>query len=60
MIKDMDVATLDKLKNISEPHPMVHDVIIATFLVLGDHDGLAMVHKKSVLLKCNKFGILNY
>ena len=43
MIKDLNATALEELKNISEPLATFHDVMIATFLVLGDHDGLAMV-----------------
>ena len=43
MVRGMDIATLDELRKTYEPVAMVHDVMIATFLVLSEDDGVAKV-----------------
>ena len=43
MVAEMDIAAANKLKNNEQPSSMVHNVMIATFMVLGDDDDNAKV-----------------
>ena len=43
MIAEMDIAAADELKNNAQPSSMVHDILIATFMILGDENDNAKV-----------------
>ena len=43
MIAEMDIAAADELKNNAQPSSMVHDILVATFMILGDENDNAKV-----------------
>ena len=48
MVAEMDIAAANKLKNNAQPGSMVHNIMIATFMVLGDDNENAKVYIKII------------
>ena len=48
MVAEVDSAAIDELKNNAQPSSMVHDTMIATFMVLGDENDNAKVSIKII------------
>ena len=42
-ILDMDAATMSEIRRYANPPKLVHEVMIATLLLLGDHEGKTRV-----------------
>ena len=52
-ILNMDQATMSEIKSYNKPPDGVHDIMRATFLMLGEHEGKTQVHtnKNTVVME---------
>lgn len=58
-ILDMNLVTVTELRNYKTPKPIVHDVMKATFLLLGEREDYLEVKQSNFVVDYNKQRFLN-